>query len=297
MSDVIASLLDARPVISDGAWGTQLQARGLPIGGCPDEWNLTHPDLVEEVARAYVAAGSRVILTNTFGASSIALARHGLQGRAAEINRIGAEISGRAAGDSARVFASIGPTGKMLAMGEIAPEDVRAAFAEQAHALAVGGADGIVVESMIDLEEASLGVAAACETGLPVVACMVFSAGPSYDRTIMGVTPERAAESLAEAGASVIGSNCGVGAAEMLNTCRRIRAAAEALGLPVWMKPNAGLPVLVDGNAVYQTSPEEFARHAAALVGAGADFVGGCCGTSPEFIRALVQALNGDDGR
>lgn len=287
MSTLIEELVATGPVITDGAWGTQLQERGLLVGECPDGWNLAHPERVEEVARAYVDAGSRVILTNTFGANRLALARHGLAERAAEINRIGAGISVRAACGKARVFASIGPSGKMLAAGEVSAEHLEAAFTEQARALAEGGADAIVVETMADLEEASIAIHAATATGLPVVASMTFDSGKLRDRTIMGVTPEDAAVALAEAGAAVIGSNCGRGAEEMLPICKRLRAATA---LPLWMKPNAGLPELKEGRAVYTTRPEDFARNALALVEAGASFIGGCCGTGPAFIRALSQA-------
>jgi methionine synthase I (cobalamin-dependent) len=276
------------PVVTDGAWGTQLQARGLPIGECPDAWNLSHPECVAEVAEAYVSAGSQVILTNTFGANRLSLARYDLAGRAEEINRLGAGISRRAANGRAHVFASIGPTGKMLAMGEASPEELRAAFLEQAFALEAGGADALVIETMSDLAEAKIALDAAQQTGLPVVVCMVFGAGKEADRTIMGVTPEQAAEELTAAGADAIGTNCGNGPAQMLALCRRLRAATS---LPLWVKPNAGLPEIVDGRAVYTMLPEAFAPQAAALVHAGAAFVGGCCGTAPDFIRALQEAL------
>lgn len=288
MSNLFETLCAGGPVVTDGAWGTQLQARGMPIGECPDAWNLEHSDRVEEVARAYVDAGSQVILTNTFGASRIALARYGLEEQATPVNRTGVEISRRAATGRAKVFASIGPTGKMLAMGEVSPDEVLVAFSEQAEALAGAGADALVVETMSDLEEAKLAVHAAAATGLPVVACMVYDSGRGGDRTMMGNTPEQAAEELAEAGASMIGSNCGRGAEQMLPICVRLKAAT---GLPIWMKPNAGLPVLVEGKAVYIATPEEFVRDVIALIDAGASFVGGCCGTSPEFIRALAGRL------
>ena len=288
MNTLIHELCANGPVVTDGAWGTQLQVRGLPIGECPDAWNLEHPDRVESVARAYVDAGSQVILTNTFGASRIALARHGFADRAAEINRLGVEISRRAAGDRAKVFASIGPTGKMLAMDEVSPGEVWSAFAEQAHAITAAGADAIVVETMSDLDEATLAVRTAVRTGLPVVACMVFDSGRDGDRTIMGQKPEEVVGALEEAGASVIGSNCGRGAEQMLPICRRLRAATR---LPIWIKPNAGLPVLVEGKAVYTATPDEFVGHMRALIDAGADFVGGCCGTSPDFIRALAESV------
>lgn len=289
MSNVITELIAKGPVVTDGAWGTQLQARGLAIGDCPDAWNLLHPDRVEDVARAYVEVGSQVILTNTFGASRIALARHGLAEKAEEINRIGAEISRRAAGSNAKVFASIGPTGKMLAMDEVSPEEVRTAFAEQAHALAAGGADALIIETMSDIEEAKLALDAAKETGLPVVVCMVYGAGKEHDRTIMGNTPEEAAKVFTEAGADGIGSNCGNGPVQMLPICERLRAATN---LPLWIKPNAGLPEIQDGHAVYRTTPEEFAVEAADLVKAGASLIGGCCGSGPDFIRTLKRFVS-----
>lgn len=288
MNPLIEGLRAEAPVITDGAWGTQLQARGLPIGGCPDAWNLTHSDFVAEVAREYVRAGSRVILTNTFGANRFALERHGLSDRVVEINRAGVSLSRRAARSSVRVFASIGPTGRMLAVDDVTEGEVYAAFSEQAHALAEGGADALVVETMTDLEEARLAVKAARETGLPVVACMVFGAGQAGDRTLMGVTPEQAVEALTAAGADLVGANCGSGAAGLRPICERMGAVTS---LPLWFKPNAGLPALEQGRAVYKTTPEAFAEEAAALVKAGAVFIGGCCGTGPACIRALADAL------
>lgn len=277
-------LLAARCVVTDGAWGTELQARGLASGDCPDGWNLTHPERVEEVARAYVEAGSQVILTNTFRANRVALDGAGLASRVAEINRAGVEISRRAAGDRAAVFASIGPSGKMLMTGEVSAEAVRGAFAEQAQALAAAGADALVVETMADLAEARLAVAAARETGLPVVASMVFDAGKKKDRTMMGATPEQVAAALTEAGADVIGANCGCGVAGYVEICRRLSAATAR---PVWIKANAGMPELVDGRPVYRMTPEEYGAYVPALVEGGARFIGGCCGTNPGFIRAI----------
>lgn len=289
MADLVASA----PVITDGAWGTQLQARGLPIGACPDGWNLTHPEQVTAVAQAYVDAGSRIILTNTFGASRLSLARHGLGEQAAAINRAGAALSVAAAHPRALVFGSIGPSGKMLVMGETTADELAAAFAEQATALAAGGADGIVVETMSDLDEALLALAAAKATGLPVVVSMTFSAGKAKDRTVMGVKPEQAAAALSAAGADAIGANCGLGIEDYVTVCARLHAATD---LPIWIKPNAGLPVLVNGVAQYDTGAAEFVRHVPALLQAGATFIGGCCGSTPDFIRALV-ALVGQDKR
>ncbi|MHB8902911.1 MAG: homocysteine S-methyltransferase family protein [Thermoguttaceae bacterium] len=288
MHDFIARLLADGPVLTDGAWGTQMQALGLALGACPDEWNLSNPAAVEEVARSYVEAGSRVILTNTFGATRFNLARHGLADKVAQINRAGAEISRRAAGSRAKVFASIGPSGVMLMMGEVAADELREAFAVQAQALAEGGADALVVETMSDPDEAKLAVEAARTTGLPVVACMVFDSGKQHDRTMMGTTPEQAARILQDAGADCIGSNCGQGIEGFLPICRRLRQATDR---PIWIKANAGLPSMVDGRTVYSQTPEGFAGHVPALLDAGAAFVGGCCGTSPDFIRAVQRIL------
>jgi len=286
--ELIDELTAAGPVLTDGAWGTQLQARGLEVGACPDAWNLSHPDRVEEVARAYVEAGSQVILTNTFRANRFALARHDLAEQVVAINRTGAEISRRAAAGRAKVFASIGPSGVMLMMGQATPEELQDAFAEQARALADGGADAIVVETMSDPAEAKLAVAAARQTGLPVVASMTFDSGKDHDRTMMGTTPEEAAQQLAEAGADCVGSNCGRGIEGFVAICRRLKAATDR---PIWIKANAGTPQVVDGNTVWVQTAEQFASYVPALVEAGAGFVGGCCGTSPEFIKAVKEQL------
>ncbi len=288
MQSLIEKLLAAGPVLTDGAWGTQMQARGLAVGGCPDEWNLTHPETVEEIPRAYVEAGSRIVLTNTFRANRVTLADYGLAAQVQAINRAGAEISRRAVGDRAYVFASIGPSGRMLMMGEVSEQQLLDAFAEQAGALAAGGAHALVIETMGDVAEAKLAVRGATTTGLPVVACLCFDSGATLDRTLMGTTPEQGAHELTEAGADVIGANCGQGIAGYVQICRRLRAATER---PIWVKPNAGIPELVNDVPVWKTAPEEFGSYGPALAEAGASFIGGCCGTAPEFIRALRDAI------
>jgi len=288
MRALIEQLAAAGPVVTDGAWGTQLQARGLEVGVCPDAWNLLHPDRVEEVARAYVGAGSQVILTNTFRANRFSLGRHGLAEKAVAINRAGAEISRRAAAGRARVFGSIGPSGVMLLTGETTAEELEDAFREQALALAEGGADAIVVETMSDPAEAKLALCAARQTGLPVVASMTFDSGKDRDRTMMGTTPEQAARLLTEAGADCVGANCGQGIEGYVAICRRLTAATDR---PVWIKANAGLPEVIDGKSVWSQTPDEFASYVPALVEAGATFVGGCCGTTPEFIKAIRGKL------
>jgi 5-methyltetrahydrofolate--homocysteine methyltransferase len=288
MHDLLSELTAAGPVVTDGAWGTQLQELGLELGACPDGWNLSHPERVEEVARAYVEAGSQIILTNTFGANRFCLARHGLAEKLVEINRTGVEISRRAAAGRAKVFASVGPTGVMLMMGEVSPEDVQAAFETQAKAIADAGADAIVLETFSDPAETVLAVAAAKKTGLAVVACMTFDSGKDHDRTLMGTTPEQAAQQLAEAGADCVGSNCGQGIEGFVKIAARLKAATDR---PIWIKANAGLPEMIRGRAVYAQTAEKFAAAVPALVQAGASFVGGCCGTTSEFIRAIRKKV------
>jgi methionine synthase I (cobalamin-dependent) len=182
----------------------------------------------------------------------------------------------------------MGPSGKLLLTDEVGAGQLAAAFREQARALAAAGADAIVIETMADLTEAKLAVAAVVETGVPVVACMVFDTGKNKDRTMMGVTPEQAAQELTAAGAEVIGANCGQGIATYVSICRRLHAATDR---PVWIKPNAGLPELIEGRSVYRTSPAQFAGYVPGLLEAGASFIGGCCGTAPEFIRALREKI------
>jgi 5-methyltetrahydrofolate--homocysteine methyltransferase len=289
MHRLIEEMIRARPVITDGAWGTQLQNLGLATGECPDSWNLTHPDRVKDVARRYVEAGSDVILTNTFRSNRIALAGYGLAGSAAALSRTGVELSRAAAGSGVKVFASMGPTGTMLMTGEVGKEEISSAFEEQARAFAAGGADAVVVETMSDMEEARLALAAAQATGLPVVVSMVFDSGKEKDRTMMGATVEQVARELTEAGADVVGANCGLGIEGYIPIGKRLRMATDR---PIWIKPNAGLPELVDGAIRYMTGPDAFAAHARLLREAGVHFIGGCCGTTPEFIRVLKSALS-----
>jgi methionine synthase I (cobalamin-dependent) len=272
-------------IVIDGAWGTELQARGLAAGECPDRWNLTHPEAVRAVAVAYADAGSRIVLTNTFRANRIALAGYGLADDVAALNRAGVELSRAGAAGRAKVFASIGPSGKMLAAGDVTEDELRSAFLEQAHALAAAGADALVIETMSDVREAEIAVAAARSTGLTIVASMVYDSGRNKDRTMTGVTPEQAAARLTAAGADIIGANCGCGIEGYVAIAARLRAATDR---PIWIKPNAGLPEMVEGRVTYRVTPEQFAAHARKLE--GVTYVGGCCGTDPRFIRALVAS-------
>lgn len=284
----LQDILSSTPVLCDGGWGTELQSVGLSGGECPDSWNLSHPEEVKRIAGSYVEAGSTVILTNTFRANRIGLQSYGLADQFTSINQAGVTLSRVAAQNRAAVFASIGPTGKLLMAGDITEDEVRIAFTEQATILASAGAEGIVLETFSDVTELTIAIAAVKETGLPVVASMAYDSGKEHDRTMMGTTPEDAARAMENAGADVIGANCGTGIEAYIPICARL---CRATTLPVWIKPNAGLPEMAGERIVYRQSPKEFAHHALALRDAGASFIGGCCGTTPEFIRELHTVL------
>lgn len=288
MSNAFSQWLADGPLLLDGGWGTQLQQKGLPLGALPDLWNITDPDKVEEVADSYVRAGSDIILTNTFGANKFLLSKQDAADQVAEVNRRGVAISKKAAEKSTnrkvRVFASIGPTGVILMMGEVSEEDLFGAFLDQARAIKEGGADAVVCETMSDPQEAALAVRAVKEVGLPCVASMTFDSGKNKDRTMMGTTPEQEVELMTAAGADAIGSNCGQGIEGFVAICKRMRALTD---LPLWMKGNAGLPQIIDGKTVYSQTPEHFAETAKILIQEGAGFIGGCCGTSPDYIAEL----------
>ena len=230
-----------------------------------------------------------MILTNTFRSNRIALGAHGQDVDVAALNAAGVGISRKAAAGRARVFASVGPSGKMLMSEEVTEAELDGAFAEQCRALAGAGADALLIETMSDLEEARIALRAARTTGLPVIVSMVFDSGKEKDRTMIGSTPEQVAAALGEAGADAIGANCGLGIEGYIPVCARLR---KATSLPLWIKPNAGMPVVADGRITYRTTPEEFARGSRDLSLSGADFIGGCCGTTPEFIRAVSAALH-----
>ena len=288
VQSMIRELRKLSPVLTDGAWGTELQKMGLAPGEVGDCWNLAYPEKVAALARSYVEAGSEVILTNTFRANRIALHGHDAEKKIKELNRAGVEISRSAAGPKARVFASMGPSGKLLMAEEITEQELLESFTEQAQALAEAGPDGIVIETMSDLAEAGIALEAAKATGLPTVVCMVFDSGRNQDRTLTGVTPERAAQELTARGADVIGANCGKGIDGFISICQRLNASTDQ---PVWIKSNAGLPRMSGETILYDMTAEVFASHLPQLVSAGASFIGGCCGTDPQFIRAMSTQL------
>jgi len=289
MHPLIKSLIKSGPVVTDGSWGTQMQKRGLDRRECPDSWNLRHPERVLEVAQQYVTAGSRIILTNTFGGSRLALKKYKLDHQTVDINMAGVEISKKAVGNRAYVFASIGPTGLMLVTRETTEAELQNVFEEQAAAQARAGADGIIVETMIDVTEARIAATAAKQTGLPVIVSMVYDSGENKDRTMMGNSPEEVVGELTGVGVDGIGANCGQGIEAFLPICARLRQATD---LPLWMKPNAGLPELIDDKAVFRTTAQEFVQYIPEMIQAGAGFIGGCCGTDQVFVKAIRETID-----
>jgi 5-methyltetrahydrofolate--homocysteine methyltransferase len=278
-------------LLSDGAWGTFLQEKGLNPGECPELWNITHRKEVLGIAESYVLAGSDIIETNSFGGSSFKLSQYDLKDRVSEINRAAAEISRKAAGKERHVAGSIGPTGKMLIMGNITEKELYNAFSEQAIALEKGGADIIIVETMSAIDEASLAVRAAREnTKCTVIITMTFSRTPKGEyRTMMGVSPVEMVNPMKEAGAHIIGSNCGNGIEDMIGIVRAIRGVDK--NIPVMIQPNAGIPELIDGKTVFRESPAMMASFVPELIKAGANIIGGCCGTTPEHIKAIGSVI------
>ena len=283
-----ARLYEKKILIADGAWGTELSRRGLPSGNAPEKWNLDNPDAVESVASAYVAAGADIILTNTFGGSSFKLRKVGLGEKVAEVNRRGVELSKKAAEGKALVFASMGPTGEFMEpVGTVTSDQMTGCFARQVTAFIEAGANGIVIETMTDLNEAKAALRAVKEhSSLPVVISMTFDKVASGFATMMGIKPGQAAQEFEKAGADIVGANCGAGIQDMVEV---IKLMHEATKLPLWAKPNAGLPELVDGKTVFRQTPEEMVKYLPALVEAGAIVVGGCCGTTPAHIKLLAQ--------
>jgi 5-methyltetrahydrofolate--homocysteine methyltransferase len=283
-------------LVVDGAMGTMLIARGLQPGACPEEWNLTRPEVLEEIASLYLEAGADVITANTFGASPMKLAPYGLAGMTEEINAAGVAAVRKVVGDKAYVLGDVGPSGRLLKpYGDVDPEEVYDSFERQAEALIDAGIDVIFVETMTDLNEATFAVEAikAVSSGFPVVATMTFDETPKGFRTIMGVGVEDAAAGLAAAGADVVGSNCGNGIENMVKIAREFRAHTD---LPLIIQSNAGLPEMVNGELIYSETPEFMAARVGDLLDSGVTVIGGCCGTTPEHIKAIRAAVDSLSG-
>ncbi|MFA5141264.1 MAG: homocysteine S-methyltransferase family protein [Elusimicrobiota bacterium] len=280
------------PLVADGAMGTMLMERGLKPGECPEAFGLAHPEALGEIARAYLEAGADIIQTNTFGASPLKLASYKLEDKTEEINRKAVEAARRAVAGKAYVSASCGPTGRLLKpVGDADPEEVLAAFKRQMKALLDAGADILCIETMTDLGEASLAVKAAksLRPDVPVMATMTFDKTSRGFFTMMGVSVKKAVEGLKAAGADIVGSNCGNGIEAMVLIAKEMRTLTD---LPLIIQANAGLPRLVGGKTVYPESPEFWAPKAKDLLAAGVSIVGGCCGTTPEHIRAIRDSVS-----
>ncbi len=278
-------------LISDGAWGTFLAQKGMKPGECPERWCVDRFDDVVDIAKSYVDAGADMVETNSFGGTSFKLHGYGLENRATELNIAAAKASRQAAGDDHWVIASIGPTGKMLITEEVTEEELYQSFKEQAVALEQGGADALCIETMSDRDEAFIAVRAAKEnTKCEVICTFTFERTVRGDyRTMMGLSPADAATAMLEAGADIIGTNCGNGMERMIEIVREMRAAAP--DAPILVHANAGLPILVENKSVFPESPATMAGFAKELVKAGANVIGGCCGTTPAHISAIREAV------
>ena len=281
-----------RPLLSDGAWGTFLYEMGLSAGESADEWCLSHPSEVENIARAYIEAGSDIVETNSFGTSILRLAEYSLEDKCYEMNKRAVELSRSAAGDSKLVFASMGPSGKLLMMEDVKENEMLESFKIQAMAFQAGGADAVCVETMSDLKEADLAIRSVLEnTHLPVISTFTYDKTKQGEfRTMMGVSPKEAVEMALAAGADIVGSNCGNGIEGMVEIAAEIRSSFPRV--PLMIQANAGLPKLVNGKQVYDESPDIMASFIPKLISLNVNIIGGCCGTGPDHIRAFRREID-----
>ncbi|MDB4303243.1 homocysteine S-methyltransferase family protein [Desulfosarcina sp.] len=293
MEKITEKILSGKLLVSDGAWGTFLQAKGLNGGECPELWNVDHPDKVLEIAKSYINGGADMIETNSFGGSRLKLKSYGLENRTYELNKAAAEISRKAAGENKYVLGSIGPSGKMLMMGEVTEDELYEVYKEQSVALADGGADVIIIETFTDIQEATLAVKAAKEnTSCEVICNMTFDKTPEGKYfTMMGISPEEMTTSLLKTGADIVGANCGNGMENMVGIVKEIRMANP--DVPIMIQANAGMPIYQDGRTVFPETPEETAAYIPELIIAGANIIGGCCGTTPDHIRRICDKIRG----
>jgi 5-methyltetrahydrofolate--homocysteine methyltransferase len=280
-------------LVADGAMGTMLMANGLEFGDPPEVWNLEHPEIIRRVQRGYLDAGSQIILTNTFGGNRLRLELHGREDRVDQLNRTAAvlaRVEANAADHPAIVAGDIGPSGQLMEAigGTLTPERAREVFAEQARGLAAAGVDVMWIETMSDVSEAIAAVQGAKDAApdTPVIATMSFD---TRGHTMMGVSPEKAAEALLAAGAAAVGGNCGNGPEELIPVLERMRAAFPDATLVA--KANVGQPMLVGMAVAYDTTPEMMADFAKRFREAGANVVGACCGSTPPHVRAMAEAV------
>ena len=290
----LLELLNTRVLLSDGAMGTQMQLAGLASGHCGEAWNLDQPEKVLKIQRAYAEAGSDCILTNTFGASRIMLNRHGEADRTVAINQAAVRIAREALNCDGFVFGDIGPFGGLMEpYGDIARADVEFAFREQARALVEAGVDAIIIETQTALEELEIAIDASKEAGAPVViGSVAFDKMLDEEdvRTMMGVSPEHAAEFMVKRGCDILALNCGTGI-DMKRAADIVRRYRSISGLPTMAQPNAGQPVLENMQVLYKETPDQMAEGLPALLEAGARIIGGCCGSTPAHIQRFQQLL------
>jgi 5-methyltetrahydrofolate--homocysteine methyltransferase len=296
MKKPLLEAIQDRPLLGDGAMGTQLMLAGLEQGNCGEEWNLTHPERVLAIQRRYAEAGSDCILTNTFGGSRIMLNRHSKADRVVEINQAGVQIVREAFGNrEGYIIGDIGPFGGLMEpFGDFTEAQVRSAFEEQAQALVDAGVDAIIIETQTSLEELLLGINAAKLAGAPcVIGSMAYDVtlDSSTFRTMMGIDPERAAKFMQEHGADIVALNCGTGM-DMNRARQAVQRYQQVTELPVMAQPNAGQPKLVEMKVIYDELPEYMVQGVVPLVEAGANIIGACCGSTPEHIRAFRKALD-----
>ena len=301
MKKPLLEAIREKTLLGDGAMGTQLQQAGLEPGGCGEAWNTEHPDRVLAIQKKYVEAGSDCLITNTFGGSRIMLERHAQDSDVEAINKAGALIAREAfGGKDGYVLGDIGPFGGLLEpYGEVTEKSVREAFAEQAMALVSGGVDAIIIETQTSLEELGIGLEAARDAGAPcVIGSMAYDV--TFDgeeiRTMMGIGPEDAAEFMVKNGADVIALNCGSGV-DVSWAARAVERYRRITDLPTMAQPNAGLPELINMEVVYRQTPEEMTGELSALLSAGANIVGGCCGSSPDHLRLFRKLLDETQGK
>jgi len=288
----VERLNSAKILVLDGATGTNLQQRGLPTGTPSDLWVIDNPEAVLQLHKDFVRAGSDIILTNTFGSTRLHLAHAGLGDRFEQTNQRAVELARQAVqGTAVLVAGSIGPLGEMLApYGTLAESDAEAVFAEQARLLSAAGVDLLVIETQFDLNEARAALRGARSvTDLPLVCSFSYDRGT---RTMMGVKPPQVAKELADVGLVAVGINCGRSLEENFKALQELRQATD---LPIWFKPNAGLPVTDnEGHSYYSVTPQMMGAQVSAWIEAGAKLVGGCCGTSPEHLTAIAQAARAE---